>query len=315
VKEIMDHLSDPFVDNAIQQVQQGGGYYDYVKSHYVIKRLNDVLGFDWEATTIGEPRMHEDPTSGKMWISMGVRLTIFINGQARSRDGWDSVEVKTFSSSNNYKNPKEGYWVDLGNNIKQCWSQALKTSASKFGVGLYLYFGGADSDEFWAQDYVNEGNQEQLQQVVEDKVFPEEVKEEPPFPEWGGAEVAPVAATARKAAPSPDDFFNSPKPTVGKGVGFTKGPGTPVSAAASMEVGPPVSSNQPNLPLIMTNAIVLGVKDLIRAGKIPAENRTIEGAIEFLVGIIGITEPATMLSKDDARSLIGEIKKLKEQKN
>ena len=135
--ETIKKLCEHFEPEAIHSVPgPGGKNYDYAKAHYVIKRLIDVFGLSWSATTIATPVINTDPMSNKQWITMGVRFAIEMDGKVWEKDGWDSVEIKTYSYGE-----KQGHWIDLGNNFKQAYSQALKKAVTQIGIALYLYFG------------------------------------------------------------------------------------------------------------------------------------------------------------------------------
>ena len=262
--KLIKELAKEFNDDAMMQIKTGGKSFDYVKGHYVIQRLIDVFGIKWSATTIGTPLFQTDEVSGKKWLSMGVRLTIDIDGKDYSNDGWDSVEVKTFTDTfpNGKPNPKAGCFVDLGNNYKQVYTQALKKAATQLGVALYLYFGGANIMN--DMDPIPDGDPFESEEEAVTTTAPAIIRRTPTNvpakPTWGG----PTIERKEKSAPPTEDSFFEAPPT-GRGVGITKGPGSEVSATATMSVGEtgPVPYDKP--PIFTINAVKNYIKDLIRS--------------------------------------------------
>jgi len=286
-EEMLKDLMADFDSDAINTVQG----YDYIRSHYIIKRLIDVFGIKWSSETIQMPIVHEDPISGKQWLAMGVRFSVEIDGKSYCKDGWDAIEIKTYTDKypNGQPNPKAGYIVDLGNNYKACYTSALKKAVTQVGIGLYLYFGGIlPDDEF---GYAEEEPVE-IQAPKKEKMIPSK-------PEWGGDEPIFDTPKAKKGYSANkkvvDDFFQAPKSS---GVGLSKGSNT-VSASVT------AAQSKPNV--FSLNAVLNGFKDLISAGTI--ESKPLEEMIFDLTGFEGIDD-IHKLTQEEAYEIIQNQKKL-----
>jgi hypothetical protein len=294
---LLKRLQEPFEADAIHSVPGPGGQsYNYAKAHYVIKRLIDVFGLKWSAKTINTPLINTDPASHKQWITMGVRVAVEIDGQVWEKDGWDSVEIKTYS-----KGYKEGHWIDLGNNYKQAYSQALKKAVTQLGIALYLYFG-----EGGLPDELDIGST--VDNTPEQNVSPDVEPVSPPPPSWGSGAVSPPEtaqdfqedSTPVITGEMPDDLFSSAD-SVGTGVGLSSGPGTPVVAEATMRV----ESSEEKPSIFMLNAIKLGIDDGMRNGKITG---TIE---EFVHSVVGVAAVPDKLTKPQAASVLDHLSEMR----
>jgi len=119
-------LEKPFDKEQIKQRKGNfGDTIDYVETHTVIQRLNDSFDGQWcfeilsQETTAGEVIVLGKLTAG------GVSKTQF--------------------GSNKITTSKQGEVISMGDDWKAAGSDALKKSASLFGIGLHLY--GADKKE------------------------------------------------------------------------------------------------------------------------------------------------------------------------
>jgi len=116
-------LERPFEKEQIKQRKGNfGDMIDYVETHAVIQRLNDSFEGQWSFEIVSQEH------TGSEVIVLG-KLTA------------DGVS-KTQFGSNKITLSKAGEVVSLGDDWKAAGSDALKKTASLFGVGLHLY--GAD---------------------------------------------------------------------------------------------------------------------------------------------------------------------------
>ena len=245
----------------------------------------DVFGLSWSATTIATPVINTDPMSNKQWITMGVRFAIEMDGKVWEKDGWDSVEIKTYSYGE-----KQGHWIDLGNNFKQAYSQALKKAVTQIGIALYLYFG--------------EGGLPDELDPMPDNLITFSNNELPPSsPSWGAGAIDPPEEINRsfQEVPQykeeiPDDLFASSNNEIGTGVGYTSGPGAPVTATAMMQI----ESEDERPSTFMINAIKMGINDEIKSGKIQ------EPIEEFIQNITGLPN-LDKLNKSQAQAVLDHL--------
>jgi len=120
-------LEKPFEKEQIKQRKGNfGDTIDYVEAHAVIKRLNDAFEGQWSFEVLTQEN------NGSQVMVLG-KLTA------------DGVSKTQFGCSSITTNSKTGEIVSLGDDWKAATSDALKKSASLFGIGLHLY--GADKSQ------------------------------------------------------------------------------------------------------------------------------------------------------------------------
>lgn len=120
-------LEKPFEKEQIKQRKGNfGEMIDYVEAHAVIKRLNDAFEGQWSFEVLTQEN------NGSQVMVLG-KLTA--EGISKSQFGCSSITT----------NSKSGEVVSLGDDWKAAASDALKKSASLFGIGLHLY--GADKSQ------------------------------------------------------------------------------------------------------------------------------------------------------------------------
>lgn len=120
-------LEKPFEKEQIKQRKGNfGDTIDYVEAHAVIQRLNDAFEGQWSFEVLSQEN------NGSQVMVLG-KLTA--EGVSKTQFGCSSITT----------NSKTGEVVSLGDDWKAATSDALKKSASLYGVGLHLY--GADKKD------------------------------------------------------------------------------------------------------------------------------------------------------------------------
>jgi len=120
-------LEKPFDKEQIKQRKGNfGDMIDYVEAHAVIQRLNDAFEGQWSFEVLSQEN------NGSQVMVLG-KLTA------------DGVSKTQFGCSTITTNSKTGEVVSLGDDWKAATSDALKKSASLYGIGLHLY--GADKKD------------------------------------------------------------------------------------------------------------------------------------------------------------------------
>jgi len=121
-------LEKPFDKSQIKQRKGNfGDMIDYVEAHAVIQRLNDSFEGQWSFEIITQ-----ENTAGEL-VVLG-KLTA------------EGVSKAQFGSKKITTNSKTGEVISIGDDWKAAASDALKKTASLFGVGLHLY-GGTEKEE------------------------------------------------------------------------------------------------------------------------------------------------------------------------
>src|SRR5580693_8457626 len=117
-----DVLTRPFAPEQVKtRPGQGGKSLNYVETHAVIARLNEAADFEWSfEVTKHEVMVDEVIVLGKLTID-GVTKMAF-GGSSVTRDN-------------------SGKEVSLADDLKAATSDAIKKTASLFGIGLELYGG------------------------------------------------------------------------------------------------------------------------------------------------------------------------------
>lgn len=122
--KILAELAEPFPQELLRENKAKG--LTYVPVAEVIARLNRVLGVpNWSTSIVKTWREPDHPD----WVLSLVRLTITIGDQTFEREGIGGQQVK---------HRKSGDVVDLGDEYKGAYSDALKKAAQSLGVGLEL---------------------------------------------------------------------------------------------------------------------------------------------------------------------------------
>ena len=117
-----DVLIRPFAPEQVKtRPGQGGKSYTYVEAHSVIARLNEASEFDWSFDVVKHDVLADEViVLGKLTID-GVTKMAF-GGSSVTRDN-------------------SGKEVALADDLKAATSDAIKKTASLFGIGLELYGG------------------------------------------------------------------------------------------------------------------------------------------------------------------------------
>ena len=117
-------LNEPFDTSVIKEVQG----MDYVPVAEVITRMNNVLGTNgWSSQIVEAYRDSLDPK----FVIARVSVTAKIDGEHIIADGIGGKEIAMKRNA-----PDE--IVDLGNDFKSAYSDALKKACQRLGVGLHL---------------------------------------------------------------------------------------------------------------------------------------------------------------------------------
>jgi hypothetical protein len=124
MNDIMKQLAEPFPEELLRY--NSAKKLTYVPIAEVVARLNRVLGVqNWSTKIVQTWREPDHPD----WVLSLVRLTISIGDQIIERDGIGGQQVK---------HRKSGEVLDLGDEYKGAYSDALKKAAQSLGVGLEL---------------------------------------------------------------------------------------------------------------------------------------------------------------------------------
>ena len=122
--KVMAELAEPFPAELLRE--NTAKRLTYVPIAEVIARLNRVLGVqNWSTEIVRTWREPDHPD----WVISQVRLSIRIGTQSIIREGIGGQQVKF---------RKSGDVVDLGDEFKGAYSDALKKAAQSLGVGLEL---------------------------------------------------------------------------------------------------------------------------------------------------------------------------------
>lgn len=118
-------LSDPFPEDWVQVKTLKGNRISFVPWHRYAERLNELVGP--QGWAIPEPRMQ----------TLGSRTVLFVGLTVHGVTKWDVGEEHHEVTDKQTGEVEEfnGY----GGPVLNAYAQALKRSAAKFGMGLYLY--------------------------------------------------------------------------------------------------------------------------------------------------------------------------------
>jgi hypothetical protein len=113
-------LEKPFEPEFIKQRKGNfGQMLDYIETHVVIQRLNDVFDGNWNFEIVShEQRGDELVVIGKL-----------------TADGISKMQF----GSKKITTSKQGEVISIGDDLKSASSDALKKTATLLGVGLHLY--------------------------------------------------------------------------------------------------------------------------------------------------------------------------------
>ncbi len=117
----LEALTRPFDDNQVKQRQgYNGKVLNYVETHTVIARLNEAFGGAWSFEVMAWEILQDE-------VLVHAKLTA-------------AGETKTqFGGSTITKGKESGSPISIPDDLKAAASDALKKTATAFGVGLELY--------------------------------------------------------------------------------------------------------------------------------------------------------------------------------
>lgn len=142
-----DQLYKPFPDEMIKQTYDG---MNYVPVAEVINRMNSVLGTgSWSSQIVNIFRDENDPR----FVICQVSVTAQVDGKHVIADGVGGKDIALKRGSNEI--------VDLSNDYKSAYSDALKKACQRLGVGLHL----ARDEEAIYQDVEHEVDVEDWNRV------------------------------------------------------------------------------------------------------------------------------------------------------
>ena len=119
--------------------QKPGQGFKYVKTRYVLDRLNKAFNCNW-GLEIKEHRVIDDEVL--VWVALNVY----------SEEGHFLTKQEGFGSAKKFKN------VDLGNVYKSATSKAIKSAVRNWGVALFLEEGEAIGTDYSNQNVKNVPN-------------------------------------------------------------------------------------------------------------------------------------------------------------
>ena len=109
---------------------RGGLILEYVKTNYVIGRLNATFFFNWDSEIVEQiiDREHNQ-------IAMKVRLTVrFANGNEVKKDAWGGSDIK-------WTKGQTKKMIDFADDLKSAESDGIKKAASMLGICWDVYSG------------------------------------------------------------------------------------------------------------------------------------------------------------------------------
>jgi hypothetical protein len=117
----LEQLTQPFTTDLIQQRKgRFGQTLDYIGSHHVIERLNEVLKGHWSFKILDREIMQDE---------------VFVLGELTAH----GISHQQFGSASVTRNKEDRSIVSIGDDLKAAASDCLKKCATQFGVGLHLY--------------------------------------------------------------------------------------------------------------------------------------------------------------------------------
>lgn len=115
-KDFMEVLRRP-----MKQHTKPGTNYKYVKGSDVISRLNEAFDCMWSSEV-----MHCEEKYNHILVH--IRLIVWVEGECISHEGFGSAPIMRKRGSDEV--------IDIGNNYKSAYTNALKKAAEQFGIGL-----------------------------------------------------------------------------------------------------------------------------------------------------------------------------------
>ena len=117
-KEICELLCEELT---VHYRQGPGGKYPYVKGEDVIRQLNKAFNHSWSSEVVKDVERDDQ-------ILVLVSLTVWIDGDTVTHQGYGSSKIARHRGDNSI--------IDIGNNYKSAYTNALKKAAEQFGIGL-----------------------------------------------------------------------------------------------------------------------------------------------------------------------------------
>lgn len=117
----LELLQRPFPSDQIKQrTTTLGTTVDYIETHSVITRLNEVFGGEWSFKIVEHQLMEDD---------------VVVLGELTA----EGVTKQQFGTCELHQESEEGVVFSIGDALKAAASDALKKAATLFGIGLQLY--------------------------------------------------------------------------------------------------------------------------------------------------------------------------------
>jgi len=124
-------LERPFERNEIKQRKGNSGkMLDYVEAHSIIQRLNDAFDAEWSFTILKHDILKETDE-------------VFVLGELKT----GNIVKTQFGSSQITRAKDTGEIISLASDLKAAATDALKKTATMFGVALSLYRNGNVSNQ------------------------------------------------------------------------------------------------------------------------------------------------------------------------
>lgn len=117
----LELIQRPFSHDQIKQRKTSLGYtLDYLETHTVIHRLNEVFGGAWSFRILDHKLLEDD---------------VVVLGELTA----EGVAKQQFGTCELRQEGDEGIVLSMGDALKAAASDALKKAATLFGIGLQLY--------------------------------------------------------------------------------------------------------------------------------------------------------------------------------
>lgn len=119
----LEKLGEPFPPQAVKNYSLSGTSMPFIPISEVIARLNNSV--PWSVITANAWISEHDPD----WVISSVTIEAKVDGETRRHIGFGGQKIKR---------TKAGVILDLGNEYKGAFSDALKKASQQLGVGLEL---------------------------------------------------------------------------------------------------------------------------------------------------------------------------------
>lgn len=119
----LDKLGEPFPPQAVKNYSLSGTSMPFIPISEVIARLNSSV--PWSVVAADAWISEHDPD----WVISVVTIEAKVDGETRRHIGYGGQKIKR---------TKAGAILDLGNEYKGAFSDALKKASQQLGVGLEL---------------------------------------------------------------------------------------------------------------------------------------------------------------------------------